>query len=113
MSRPRHARLTACAVAAAALALGAPAANADLREIDEDGVKITSVGFDFRDGDVRWLVDENNLTPQLTGELHRGEEAIVVVASERLVRSEQGVDNGAVDQRPEQELREVWDVGHG
>jgi hypothetical protein len=61
--------------------LAAPSAHADQREIDEDSLKIASEGFDFGDGSftaggllgsgkVEWLVDENDVTPMLRGDLH-------------------------------------------
>ena len=63
------------------LVWAAPSAYADQREIDEDDIRMTSQGFDFGDGSftagaplgsgrVEWLVDENQLTPHLIGDLH-------------------------------------------
>ncbi|WP_117212813.1 hypothetical protein [Allorhizocola rhizosphaerae] len=76
----RRAGLTGLAVALMAGGLAAPA-HADERTLDTDGVKVDAVGFDFGDGSyqsnemsqtgpVEWLVDENDLTPHLTGILH-------------------------------------------
>jgi hypothetical protein len=73
--------LALSAATAAVLACAAPSAHADNRLLDEDSVKIESQGFDFGDGSfvlgeltnsgrVEWLVDDNDVTPVLTGELH-------------------------------------------
>jgi hypothetical protein len=73
--------LIAGAVAAVALAVAAPSAYADRRTIDIDDIKIESSGYDFAAGtfvaggltesaEVEWLVDDNDLTPKISGEIH-------------------------------------------
>jgi hypothetical protein len=73
--------LLAAAVAAVAFAVAVPSASADQRRIDVDNISIESPGFDFSEGlfiaggltesaEVEWLVDDNDLTPSISGELH-------------------------------------------
>jgi hypothetical protein len=71
---------TVLAAAALALVGVASAAHADDRLLDTDHVNISSSGFYFgdgtwafsgydKDGKVKWMVDENDVTPSVTGKL--------------------------------------------
>lgn len=78
--RRRIASIAALA-ALAVIGLAGPA-HADNRTLDTDRVKINEIGFDFGTGTyessnemsgtapVEWLVDDNDLTPHVTGILH-------------------------------------------
>lgn len=80
MGRALRRLIAATAVTAVATLGFAPAAYADDRLVDRDFVKISSAGFDFGDGawnlttwdksgKVRFLVDENDVTPVVEGKL--------------------------------------------